>query len=478
MVGSGVDWKRGVVWRLLALVLAVVAGPGSGRAKAAGATRERPNILFILADDLGYGDLGCYGQERIRTPRLDGLARQGTRFTAAYAGATVCAPSRCVLMTGRHTGHARVRGNAGRANPMAQSLRAGDVTVGRLLLDAGYRTALVGKWGLGDAVEAEPGLPERHGFTHMFGYLNQTHAHNHYPSFLWRNGQRIRLGNVVTNETPTGAGTAVVRREYSQDLFVSEALRFIEEERDNRFFLYLALTTPHANNEAGRAGMEVPELGAYADLDWPAPQKGHAAMITRLDRDVGRVLDLLDTLGLAERTLVVFTSDNGPHREGGNDPGFNRSSGPFRGIKRDHTDGGIRVPMLVRWPGVVPAGRTDGTVWWFADVLPTLAAVGGAVVPAGVDGVSVLPTWRGLPQPGLRDRFLYWEFHEGGFKQAGRWQDWKILRNRKDGPTELYDLGQDIGETNNVAAAHPELVARLETLLRESRVESPDWPVR
>lgn len=460
-------WRVGfVLWLWLGTVCAVSA-----------ATATKPNVVFILADDLGYGDLGCYGQERIRTPRLDRMAREGTRFTQVYSGATVCAPSRCVLMTGKHTGHARVRGNAGQANPLAQSLRFGDATVARVLSESGYRTGLVGKWGLGDAGVAEPGLPERHGFEHMFGYLNQTHAHNYYPTFVWRNGQRVSLRNVVTNATPSGAGVASVRVDYTHDLFAEEALRFIRDHRDRTFFLYLALTAPHANNEAGKRGMEVPDLGEYAGLDWPEPQKGHAAMITRMDRDVGRVLDLLRELGLDEKTVVVFTSDNGPHREGGNDPAFNRSSGPFRGIKRDHTDGGIRVPMIVRWPGTVPSERVDASVWWFADVMPTLAELAGAPVPSGLDGVSVLKTWKGGRQPELDDRFLYWEFHEGGFKQAGRWKQWKILRNRRDGPSELYDLSRDVGESDNVAAAHPGLVRQLEERLKAARVDSEDWPV-
>jgi arylsulfatase A-like enzyme len=364
---------------------------------------------------------------------------------------------------------------------MAQSLRSEDVTVATVLKQAGYRTGLIGKWGLGDVKTAEPGLPERHGFEHAFGYLNQHHAHNYYPEFLWRNGDRVSLRNVVTNNpgvAGSGAGVASVRLDYTPDLFAEEALRFVRERRDQSFFLYLALTAPHANNEAGRRGMEVPELGEYAALDWPDPQKGHAAMITRMDRDVGRLLDLLRDLGLEKDTLVVFTSDNGPHREGGNDPAFNRSSGALRGIKRDHYEGGIRVPMIVRWPGQVPAGRVDSSVWWFADVLPTLAEVAGAAVPPGVDGISVMKTWKGGSQPELAERFLYWEFHEGGFKQAGRWKDWKIVRNRRGGSSELYDLSRDVSETTDVAGLHPELVAQLEGRLNAARTDSPDWPVK
>lgn len=462
---------------LIALVCLGLGMSGGVRA----AEGRRPNVVFILADDLGYGDLGCYGQGRIRTPRLDAMAREGTRFTQVYSGATVCAPSRCVLMTGSHTGHARVRGNAGQANPMAQSLRVDDVTVATVLKRAGYRTGLIGKWGLGDVTTAEPGLPERHGFEYTFGYLNQHHAHNHYPEFLWRNGERVTLRNVVTNNPGvpgSGAGVASVRVDYASDLFAGEALKFIRERRGEPFFLYLALTTPHANNEAGKRGMEVPEWGEYAGLDWPEPQKGHAAMITRMDRDAGRVLDLLRELGLEKDTLVVFTSDNGPHREGGNDPGFNRSSGGLRGIKRDHYEGGIRVPMIVRWPGQVPAGRVDPTVWWFADVLPTLAELGGGELPAGVDGQSVVSVLKGRAQPELAERFLYWEFHEGGFKQAGRWKDWKIVRNRRGGASELYDLSRDPSETNNLAAMHPERVTQLEGRLQAARTDSPDWPVK
>lgn len=448
----------------------------------AGLTQEtittRPNIVFIMADDLGYGDLGCYGQKNIRTPNLDRMAAEGIRFTQAYAGATVCAPSRCVLMTGRHVGHARVRGNAGRQNPLAQSLRTNDLTVARILQQSGYRTSLIGKWGLGDVGEAEAGLPGRHGFDHFFGYLNQHHAHNHYPSYLWRNQSRVQLANVLSNTFPTGAGVASIRKDYSHDLFTTDSLQFIRENAARPFFLYLALTIPHANNEAGKLGMEVPDLGPYANLDWPEPVKGHAAMITRMDHDIGRLFALLSELGLDRNTLVVFTSDNGPHREGGFDPGFNRSSGPLRGIKRDHYDGGIRVPAIVRWPGRVPAGVVSPTVWFSGDVLPTLATLTGAPIPADIDGINVLPSWQGEHQPELTDRFLYWEFHEGGFKQAGRWRDWKILRNKPGAPAELYHVVNDPGEAHDLAAILPELTASLVTRLDSARTESPDWPVR
>lgn len=448
----------------------------SGQLAAVGSSK--PNVIVILADDLGYGDLGCYGQQRIQTPNLDRLASEGMRFTQAYSGSTVCAPSRCVLMTGRHTGHATVRGNAGSQNPIAQSLRETDVTVASVLENAGYATALIGKWGLGDVGGAEPGLPRRHGFDYFFGYLNQRHAHNYYPTYLWRNEARVKLPNVVPDADDQGAGRASVRREYTPDLLAKEALRFIRKNKRHPFFLYYAVTIPHANNEAKNQGMEVPDLGPYRDLDWSEPQKGHAAMITRLDRDVGRLLALLKELDLEQNTLVLFASDNGPHREGGNNPAFNHSSGPLRGIKRDHYEGGIRVPVVVRWPGQVPAGVVSEAVWGFADVLPTLAEVGGGTVPAGLDGVSIVPVLRGQAQPELNDRFLYWEFHEGGFKQASRWRDWKGIRNRVEGPVELYDLARDVGETRDVAAQHPDVVARFEAHWRTVRTDSPDWPVR
>lgn len=459
-----------VLWLIVVLF-------GAGAGLSAEAASSRPNLVFILADDLGYGDLGCYGQQRIRTPRLDRMAAEGTRFTQVYAGATVCAPSRSTLMQGLHTGHARVRGNAGPQNPLAQALRPGDQTVADVLQGAGYTTALIGKWGLGDIGEAEPGLPRRHGFDHFFGYLNQTHAHNYYPTFLWRNEERVPLQNTVPRATPVGAGVSDNKAQYSADLITEEALDFVRRPHDKPFFLCFTPTLPHANNEAGKAGMEVPELGEYADLDWPAPQKAHAAMITRLDRDVGRLLDLLEERGLAENTLVFFTSDNGPHREGGNDPDFNDSNGPLRGIKRDLYEGGIRVPMIVRWPGHVPAGRVSHSPWWFPDFLPTAARLAKARLLAAVDGRDISMILFGGESRRAADPF-YWEFHEGGFKQAVRAGDWKGIRLAPGKPVELYDLAQDPGETRDVATEHPRVVRRLAQMLETLRVDSPDWPVR
>lgn len=426
--------------------------------------RRKPNIIFILADDLGYGDLGCYGQKKIKTPNLDRLAAQGMRFTQAYAGSTVCAPSRCVLMTGKHTGHAVIRGNA------TVPLRPEDVTVAALLKQAGYATGLIGKWGLGEA--GSTGAPNKQGFDDFFGYLNQVHAHNYYPDFLWRNEDKVPLaGNVVEK------GVAVKRAQYSHDLFAEEALRFIEKNKAGPFFLYLAFTIPHANNEAGKQGMEVPSDEPYTKEAWPQPQRNHAAMITRMDRDIGRLLEKLRELGIDENTIVFFSSDNGPHREGGGDPFFFQSSGPLRGFKRSLHEGGVRVPMIVRWPGRVPAGETNDHVWAFWDFLPTAAELAGAKVPDGLDGISVMPT---LLRQGKQKNheFLYWEFHEGGSQQAIRMGDWKAIRTRLGAALELYDLGKDLAETTDVAARHPDVAARMETILKTARTESAVWPLK
>ncbi|MBL9128376.1 MAG: arylsulfatase [Verrucomicrobiales bacterium] len=457
------------------VALAVLVSLGTGRLRAA--TPPRPNIVFVLADDLGYGDVGCYGQQRIRTPRLDRMAAEGMRFTRFYAGSTVCAPSRSVLMQGLHTGHCRVRGNAGKKNPVAQALRADDRTVARALKEAGYATGLFGKWGLGDVGPADSGLPLRQGFDAFFGYLNQTHAHNYYPSFLWRDETRVPLANIVPHEDSSGAGVASHRSEYSHDLVVREAFEFVRKHREHPFFLFLALTLPHANNEAGTNGMEVPHLGPYADTDWPPPQRAHAAMIDRLDRDVGRLLDLVDELGLRERTLVVFSSDNGPHREGGNRPEFNDSNGPLRGIKRDLYEGGVRVPFVARWPGTVPAGTVSETVAWFPDFFPTAARLAGAEVPGSLDGVDLFPVLSGDRRPPARRDPLYWEFHEGGFKQAVLDGKWKAVRFAPGLAVELYDLDADPGETRDLAAMHPDLAARLGADMARLRSDSPDWPL-
>jgi arylsulfatase A-like enzyme len=440
--------------------------------RIAGGRRRRPNIIFILADDLGYGDLGCYGQKTIKTPNLDQMAEEGMRFTDHYAGSTVCAPSRCALMVGQHTGHCLVRGNA------LVPLRPEDVTVSELLKGAGYTTGIIGKWGLGEADST--GIPNRQGFDYWFGYLNQRHAHNYYPDYLWRNEEKVRLKNVVKPVNPPG-GVATKRVEYSHDLFAEEALAFVEENKDSEFFLYLAYTIPHANNEARQKGMEVPSLGQYADTDWPEPQKGHAAMITRMDRDIGRLFGKLKQLDIDKDTLVLFSSDNGPHKEGGADPAFFQSWGKLRGYKRALYEGGIRVPMLARWPGKIKASSVTNHVSTFWDFLPTCTELAGIEAPENIDGISYLPTLLGEPRKQRRHEFLYWEFHEQGKRQAVRMGDWKGVRmnvaKNPDGPIELYNLKDDLGEKHDVADERPEIVARIARYMKEARTPSQHWPL-
>ncbi len=433
----------------------------------AGDAKRPPNIVFILADDLGYGDLGCYGQKMIKTPRLDAFAKQGLRFTQFYAGSTVCAPSRCALMTGLHTGHCRVRGNA------LVPLTPQDVTVATLLKRAGYITGLIGKWGLGEP--GTSGVPGLHGFDYFFGYLNQHHAHNYWPDYLWRNDTKVPIAENVQAKPNIAAKKTV----YSHDLFTDEALKFLDKNKDRPFFLYLAFTLPHANNERGRDegnGMEIPSDKPYAKMAWPQPQKNHAAMITLLDRDVGRILDRLRALGLDENTLVIFTSDNGPHREGGADPTFFSSSGGLRGFKRSLHEGGIRVSMIARWTGTIPADKTSDHIGAFWDFLPTACELAGSKAPKGLDGVSFLPVLTGKGEP--KGHHLYWEFHEGGFSQGVRMGPWKAVRTKLGGPLELYDLRKDVAEKNDVAGEHANVVTRVEEYLRTARTESAEFPIK
>ncbi len=461
------------------IVLLAVLCAMADRASAA----QKPNLIWIMADDLGYADLGCYGQKVIQTPHLDRMAREGMRFTHFYAGATVCAPSRSVLMTGQHHGHTRVRGNAGPTNPVAQALREGDITVARMLKDAGYRTALIGKWGLGDVGAAESGLPKKQGFDRFFGYLNQVHAHNHFPDYLWDGDSRRALPNVVTPVGEAGGGYATEARVFADDLFANEAVKFVTENKDRPFFLYWSMVVPHANNERTRVlkdGAHVPDYGPYADRDWPNPDKGQAAMITRLDGYVGRMLAELQRLGIAENTLVVFTSDNGPHNESNHDLKRFEPSGPLTGIKRSLTDGGIRVPFIAWWPGKVKAGAESAHAAYFGDWMATAAALSGATPPANIDSISFAPTLLGDAAAQKKHEFLYWEFHEGGFKQAALYDErWKGIRTGgPDAPVALYDQQNDIAEKTNVAAQHPEIAEKIGAYLKTARTPSPDWEPR
>ena len=451
-----------------AAVLCLLAG---GRQEA---QAPRPNFIIIQADDLGYGDLSVNGQSRFQTPSIDRLAQGGIRFTNYYAGSTVCAPSRGALMTGLHTGHTWIRGNVA-----GNSLREEDRTIATVLRDAGYRTALIGKWGLGES--ESPGRPDRKGFEYSFGYLSQTHAHRQFTDHLYRNAQRVEAGP----------------NEYSNDLFTRETMAFIEKADNRPFFVYLNYTVPHAElrvpddsiepfkgkfpetpfvnaaADARQSGPDEPSLGYRSQ---PAPHAAFAAMITRMDRDVGRIVDLLRARGMAERTLVTFTSDNGPHKEGGADPEFFNSSGGFRGIKRDLYEGGIRVPMIASWPGTIPAGRVSDYAAAHWDWFPTLTELAGLPAPKGLDGVSIARALRGSPQPA--HEFMYWEFHERGFQQAVRMGDWKAVRLAKDKPLELYNLATDRAETTNVASKEAAIVERIEKYLATARTDSPGWPVK
>ena len=444
---------------------------------------DKPNIIFILADDLGYGELGCYGQKVVQTPYLDNMAKEGLRFTQFYSGATVCAPSRSVLMTGLHHGHTRVRGNSGKQNPAAQALHAEEVTVAKVLRDAGYDTSLIGKWGLGDINGAESGLPRKQGFNSFFGYLNQSHAHNHYPDFLWRNEVKETLPNQIIPVGTNGAGYAVKREKYVGDLFTEETIKFLETSRSQPFFLYLSLVTPHANNEKAGAlkdGADVPDYGIYADKNWPNPDKGHAAMITHMDRQVGLILKELQERKLAENTLVIFTSDNGPHKESRHDLERFNPSGPFSGIKRALTDGGIRVPCLAWWPGKIKAGTVSDHVAYFGDWMATASELSDANPPAGLDSISFVPTLLGDLEKQKSHEFLYWEFHENGFNQAalylGRWKG--IRQGAADAPIRLYDLEQDPAEQTDVSMTNQDIAQKVTAYFSTARTPSADWEPR
>jgi arylsulfatase A-like enzyme len=440
-------------------------------------SRQKPNIIYILADDLGYGDLGCYGQKRIKTPNLDKMAAEGMRFTQHYAGSTVCAPSRCSLMTGKHTGHCTVRGN------VDVLMKPDEITIAKILKQAGYSTGCIGKWGIGHPPPPED--PHNNGFDYFFGYLSMWHAHNYYPDFLWKNGKKVALRNVVEHpekhykENQEGlVGLAREKVDYSDDLFTKDALKFISEQK-RPFFLFLSYTIPHANNEAvdfGEHGMEVPDEGIYADKDWPEPEKCKAAMISRMDRDIGRIFDELKRLGIDEETLVISSSDNGPHKEGGVNPEFFDSNGGLRGIKRDLYEGGIRVPMIARWPGKIKAGSQSDHISALWDVLPTFAELAGARRPKGIDGISFLPTLLGKRQ--REHKYLYWEFQLELTMQAVRMGNWKAVRLAPSQPIELYNLKIDFGEENNVANEHPEIIKQMKEILDKARTDADIWPLK
>lgn len=440
------------------------------------AAERPPNIIYIMTDDLGYGDLGCYGQEVVQTPNLDQMAAEGIRFTDHYAGHTVCRPSRLVLWTGEHVGHTGLTGNR------ARILTGMESTVAQRLKQAGYATGGVGKWALGHVEQPADvdgaGHPNNNGFDYWFGYLNQSNAHNYYPPFLWENKRQVKLpGNVLMTGNPLARGRVSSKRvTYSHDMMTDAALKFVRDHRDQPFLLHVHWTIPHANNEGGRVlndGMEVPEYGQYAGRDWPNPEKGFAAMVSRMDGDVGRLMSLLKELKLDNDTVVFFTSDNGPHQEGNHQHEFFNSNGPLKGYKRSMHDGGIRVPMIARWPGQIAAGSETDLPSAFWDFLPTACEIAGLESPLETDGISYLPTLIGDQDAQAKHEYLYWESLEGATSVGVRHQNWKLVNYRvaKKRPKppataekpgwRLYNLETDIGEQIDLAGDHPAVVNKL-----------------
>jgi arylsulfatase A-like enzyme len=438
----------------------------AAEALSAPATPARPNIIFILSDDIAQGDIGAYGQRLIQTPNLDRMAREGMRTTQAYCGTTVCAPSRASLLTGRHMGHSPIRANREIRPEGQMPLPAGMLTVAHLLKRAGYTTACVGKWGLG--MFDTTGSPLKAGFDRFFGYNCQRHAHSYFPTYLWNDDQRFDLPGNDGNTKVTGKGAT-----YAQDLIAEEALKFVRENQDRSFFLYYAVTLPHS-------AIQINDQGIYRDQPWTEVQKNYAAMVTRLDTDVGRLLALLQELGIDENTLVIFAGDNGSSFSPDSELGkrFEQAANGLRGYKRGLYEGGLRNAGLIRWPGVVPAGRVSDEPWAFWDFLPTCAELSGATIPgdARTDGLSLASFFKGGPAP--QREYFYWELHENASLQAVRWGDWKAVRNGPSMPVEVYDLKADPGESRNVAAQRPELVARAQALMNAAREDDPNWPLR
>lgn len=471
-------------WRVAWLSLATLALTFSALAQATNNPPQapmprRPSIILIVADDLGYGDLGCYGQTRIQTPNLDKLAAEGIRFTSCYAGSAVCSPSRAALMLGQHTGHLNLRGNV-----RPTTLQPDEFTVAQLLQKAGYRTALIGKWGLAD--EGQPGVPQKKGFDEFLGYLSNREAHDYYSEWLWRYDPP-RPGHDGFNDRmhfPENAGGK--QGLYNPDLFTKAALNYLKINKPDQFnryrpfFLCLNYNLPHANNEEGSRtgnGMQVPSDAPYANEGWPQPEKNKAAMITKLDAYVGQILDQLVTLKIHTNTLILFTSDNGPHSEGGVKAAFHKSSGPFRGSKRDLYEGGIRVPAIAWWPARTPRGQVNDLPWAHWDFLATAADMAMTQCPTNTDGISIYPTLVGQTQTNKHE-FLYWEFHEKGFQQAARMGDWKAVRLQAKEPLELYNIATDFSEKVDLAKQNPQIVAKFENYFKTARTESAAWPIK
>ena len=458
----------------------------------------RPNIIYILADDLGYGELGSYGQTKIKTPNLDRMASEGMRFTQHYSGSPVCAPSRGTLLTGKHTGHAYIRDNYemggwGPAEPEGQlPLPPEEVTLGELLQEQGYTTAAIGKWGLGGP--GSTGHPNNQGFDLFYGYLCQRVAHNYYPIHLWRNNVADSLeGNTYFSahqqiEIPFANEQDYYDRyqgrTYAPDLMIEEALQFISDNTERPFFLLFETPVPHVALQVPNESLEpyrnlfddIPYLGDNSYLPHPLPRAAYAAMISRMDRDVGKIMDLLKEANLEDNTLVMFSSDNGTTYVSGVEAAYFNSVGPLRGLKGQVYEGGIRVPMLARWPGHIQPGTTTDLPSAFWDVLPTVAEIAGIDPSSDIDGLSFLPTLLGKSESQHVHDYLYWEYHSRGGMQAVRMGDWKAVRlNIREGagrPIQLFDLALDIGESNDVANQHPELIQKAKEIMA-LRAQSP-----
>lgn len=437
------------------------------------ADEAKPNIVYILLDDAGYGDLSCYGQTKFETPNIDRMAREGMRFTQHYAGCTVCAPTRSVLMQGLHTGHSYIRGNKEVKPEGQEPLPSGTVTVARLLQQAGYRTGAFGKWGLG--APGSEGDPTKQGFDVFYGYNCQREAHSYYPTHLWSNTDKVALDG----------------KTYAHDLIMDHAFDFIRNNKQGPFFCYLPVTIPHA-------AMHVPEkysapfrkkfpqfedkIGKYRGPVVKNPIAAFAGMMTKMDEDVGRLLDLLGDLGIEKNTLVMLSSDNGPHKEGGHDPVFFDSNGPLTGFKRDLTEGGIRVPLIARWPGKMASGTESDLISAHWDMLPTFCELAGAKTPSNTDGISMTATLFGHPDQQKQHEYLYWEFYERGGKRAARFCKWKAiqrnLQKAKPGPIQIFNLDKDLAEQHDLADDHPEMVAKAKKIFAEAHSPSKLWKFR
>jgi arylsulfatase len=468
------------------------------------APERKPNIIFFLADDLGYGDVGCFGQTKIRTPNIDQLAKEGMKFTQHYSGSPVCAPSRCVFLTGKHSGHAFIRNNR-EIKPEGQlPIPDSTVTTAKLLKKAGYATGAFGKWGLGFV--GTSGDPINQGFDRFFGYNCQREAHNLYQDHLWDNDARVPLNNARLNDKevlPPDADPndpASYKRfkgnQYAPDLYAEQALKFIRDNKDHPFFLYFPTIVPHVALQVPEDSLkeyegkfpETPYVGGKGYLPQRTPRAAYAAMVTRMDRELGRMRALLKELNLDDNTIFIFTSDNGPAPRGigGTDVAFFDSNGPFRGEKEDIYEGGIRVPLVVKWTGKIKAGTTSGRVTGFEDWMPTLLELVGAkkLAPKNIDGISFAPVLFGKK---MEERpFLYREFSSRTGQQSIRIGDWKGVRTElmpkgkgkePDLHIALYNLKTDIAESNDVSAQHPKIVARMEKLMREQHVPSQEFPL-